>query len=63
MSLPKQGKKQPKLSYFILGYFLLCGYYWLFFVIEGDALPSPLLDPSWVQVNQIREMFGLEARF
>jgi hypothetical protein len=23
-----------------------------------DALPSHLLDPSWVQVNQTTEMFG-----
>jgi len=26
--------------------------------IANDALPSSLLDPSWVQVSQIAELFG-----
>jgi hypothetical protein len=26
--------------------------------INSDTLPSPLLDPSWVQVNQTTKLFG-----
>jgi hypothetical protein len=28
-----------------------------------DALPSPLLDPSWVLVNQTVELFGTQGTF
>jgi hypothetical protein len=27
----------------------------------SDALPSPLLDPSWVQVNQTTKLFGTQG--
>jgi hypothetical protein len=31
------------------------------FETHNDALPSPLLGPNWVQVNQIVELFGTQG--